>query len=67
MGGLTCHCSDVMMASCDVDNGSWSLVALILCVALALYALRWSDCCDGYESDSDEEGEVSEAARSMFS
>ena len=33
MTGLVCQCSDVMMASCDVDTGD-SLGSLLLCVAL---------------------------------
>ena len=64
MGGLTCHCSDVMMASCDVDDTSGSLAALLLCVALTVYAAQWLGCCDGYDSDEEEE---TDATRSMFS
>ena len=38
MAGLTCHCSDVMMASCDVDTSTRSLAALLLCAVLAVWA-----------------------------
>ena len=65
MGGLTCHCSDVMMASCDVHDTSGSLVALLLCAALVVYVGHWWGCCDIYESDS--EDEETDATRSMFS
>jgi len=64
MAGLVCQCSDVMMASCDVDTGG-SQGALLLCVALLAYAAHWYGCCDGY--DSDEEEEETDASRSMFS
>ena len=64
MGGLTCHCSDVMMASCDVDDTSGSLAALVLCAALTVFAAQWWGCCDGYDSDDEEE---TDATRSMFS
>ena len=65
MAGLVCQCSDVMMASCDVDTGD-SLGSLLLCAALLAYAAHWWGCCDGFESDSDEEGDT-DATRSMFS
>ena len=64
MGELVCHCSDAMMATCNVDGGNGSLVALLLFTALAVYAGRSWPCCDGYESDSEEE---TDASRSMFS
>jgi len=64
MGGLTCHCSDVMMASCDVNEGG-SVLAMLLCMALLVYAAHSLGCCDEYES-SDEEEET-DATRSMFS
>ena len=64
MAGLVCQCSDVMMASCDVDTGD-SLGSLLLCVALLAYTVHWWGCCDGY--DSDEEEEETDASRSMFS
>ena len=65
MAGLVCQCSDVMMASCDVDTGG-SQGALLLCVLLLAYGAHWWGCCDAYESDSDEEGDT-DATRSMFS
>jgi hypothetical protein len=65
MGGLTCHCSDAMMATCDVGDTSGSLVALLLCAALVAYVGHWWGCCDIYESDS--EDEETDATRSMFS
>jgi hypothetical protein len=65
MGGLTCHCSDVMMATCEVDTGTGSLAALVLCAALTVYAAQWWGCCDG--CDSDDEEEETDATRSMFS
>ena len=64
MAGLTCHCSEVMMASCDVNDTSGSLGALVLCVLLLAYAAHWWGCCDGYDSDDEEE---TDASRSMFS
>ena len=62
MAGLVCQCSDVMMASCDVDTGG-SQGALLVCVALLAYAAHWWGCCDGYDSDEEE----TDASRSMFS
>jgi hypothetical protein len=65
MAGLVCQCSDVMMASCDVDSaGGGSLCALLLCMLLAAWAGRSMGCCDGYESDAEEE---TDASKSMFS
>ena len=54
-----------MMATCNVDDGSGSLVALLLFAALAVYAGQSWPCCGGYESDSEEE--ETDASRSMFS
>ena len=65
MGGLTCHCSDVMMASCDVNDTGGSLTVLLLCMALLVYAAQSWACCDGYETDDEEE--ETDATRSMFS
>ena len=64
MAGLTCHCSEVMMASCDVNDTGGSLGALLACVALLAYGAHWWGCCDGYDSDEEEE---TDASRSMFS
>ena len=52
-----------MMASCDVDTGG-SFSALLVLVALLAYATHWWGCCDGYDSDDEEE---TDATRSMFS
>ena len=49
----------------NVDTGD-SLGSLLLCAALLAYAAHWWGCFDGYESDSDEEGDT-DATRSMFS
>jgi hypothetical protein len=64
MGGLVCQCTDTMMASCDVDEGGSLIAMLLLCMALAVWAWQSLGCCDGYESESDEE---TDASRSMFS
>ena len=53
-----------MMATCDVDDTSGSLGALVLCVLLLAYAAHWWGCCDGYDSEEEEE---TDASRSMFS
>ena len=53
-----------MMASCDVDDTSGSLGALLVCVALLAYGAHWWGCCDGYDSEEEEE---TDASRSMFS
>ena len=53
-----------MMATCDVDDTSGLLAALLLCAALTVYAAQWLGCCDGYDIDEEEE---TDATRSMFS
>jgi hypothetical protein len=53
-----------MMASCDVNDTSGSLGALLVCVVLAAYAVHWWGWRDGCDSDDEEE---TDASRSMFS
>ena len=58
-----CQCSDTMMASCDVDSAGCDLFVLLLCAVLAVRAGLSLGCCDGYESEDEEE---TDASRSMY-
>ena len=63
MGGLVCQCTDTMMASCDVDSAGSDLFVLLLCAVFAVWAGQSLGCCDGYESEDEEE---TDASRSMY-
>ena len=52
-----------MMASCDIDSAGSELCVLLLCAALAVWAGQSLGCCDGYESEDEEE---TDASRSMY-